>query len=58
MNVVKNQDVRAFLIKNFVVGEASMKLICSNWQSIPLTYFIKLVSEEVPEVMHDKNIGE
>ncbi|KAL4508483.1 hypothetical protein ABPG72_003787 [Tetrahymena utriculariae] len=53
--IITNYDVQRFLQRHFLVGD---KLICENWNSIPIIYFIKLLITEFPEVLEDHQIGE
>ncbi|CAK69761.1 unnamed protein product (macronuclear) [Paramecium tetraurelia] len=64
--IITNKEVNQFLKKHFLhehmhtnsSRNTNTKLICDSWDKVPVTYFIKALFNEYPEIIEDHHLNE
>ncbi|CAD8180053.1 unnamed protein product [Paramecium pentaurelia] len=64
--IITNKEVNLFLKKHFLhehmhtnsSRNTNTKLICDSWDKVPVTYFIKALFDEYPEIIEDHHLNE
>ncbi|CAD8206260.1 unnamed protein product [Paramecium pentaurelia] len=65
--IITNKEVNQFLKRHFLhehmhtntsANRSTTKLICDSWEKVPVSYFIKALFNEYPEIIQDHKLND